>query len=51
MSVEYNKVPEKACIQIRGAWKLLGFYASPRISVPSLHRASTEALIECLLTL
>ena len=44
--VEHSEVPEKAYIfHIRGAWKFLGLCASPRISVPSLHRVSTDALI------
>ena len=40
-----SNCPGISCFHIRGAWKLLGFCASPRIFVPSLHRASTDALI------
>ena len=45
-SVEYNKVPEKAYVfTFAELGSFLGFCASPRISVPSLLRASTDALI------
>ena len=34
-----------SCSHIRGAWKLFSMCASPRTFVPSLYRASTDALI------